>query len=161
MYMIFTHNIVLPSLGHFHTSSVLRNTFSYLCNYSNNLAPYGAQSQRSQVVARAGLLSQELSHVSLSRVPGHQAGQETFRTGGYALTLADHVLRSGPGGPRGLAPGEPHRTLQELRGTVVQRGRDLQIQTVEEGGAGHGLWGKRREGDGRRGWSFHKPKVYI
>ena len=141
MYMIFTHNIVLPSLGHFHTSSVLLNTFSYHCNYSNNLAPCGTRSQRSQVVARAGLLSQELSHVSLSRVPGHQAGQETFGTGGYALTLAfaDHVLRSGPRGPRGLAPGEPHRTLQELRGTVVQRGRDLQIQTVEEGGAGHGL----------------------
>lgn len=63
-------------------------------------------SQRPQVVARAGLLPHELAHLSLPLVPGHQAGQETFGTGGDALTLASaaYVLRTGPRGPRGLAP---------------------------------------------------------
>lgn len=64
-------------------------------------------SQRPQVVTRAGLLPHELSHLSLSRVPGHQAGQETFCTGGDALALAAaaHVLCTGTRGPGGLSPG--------------------------------------------------------
>lgn len=92
-------------------------------------------------MARAGLLPHELAHLSLALVARHQAGQETFGAGGDALALAVavYVLGAGPRGPGGLAPGQPHGALQELRGAVVQGGRDLQVQAVVEGGAGHGL----------------------
>lgn len=82
-------------------------TSSYLCLQSDHQTPRGAPSQGPQVVARAGLLPHELAHLSLSRVPRHQAGQETFGAGGDALasTSVDHVLCAGPRGPRGLAPG--------------------------------------------------------
>lgn len=126
--------------------SICQYSISLPATSDNNLAP----SQRPQVVARAGLLPHELARLSLSGVPRHQAGQEAFGTGGDALTLApaDHVLSAGPRRPGRLAPGESHSTLQQLRGAVVQRRRDLQIQAVIEGGTGHGLWdGERSKGD--------------
>lgn len=102
-----------PTLFHIlllYHSSLCCYTTSSPATFVNNLtiqSPFGIPSQGPQVVARAGLLSHELAHLSLSWVPGHQAGQETFGPGGDALTLtsATHVLRAGPRGPGGLAPG--------------------------------------------------------
>lgn len=109
---MITHNNVLPSHWYLHIYSVphrLAVLLISLCSTSLPAAytPCGAPSQRPQVAARAGLLPHEPAHLSLSRVPGHQAGQEAFGTGGDApaLTSAAHVLRTGPRGPRGLAPG--------------------------------------------------------
>ena len=100
-----------------------------------------SSSQGPQVVAGPGLLPEEASALALARVAGHQVSQEALSAGRDALPLApaDHVLGAGPRGPRSLAPGQPHGALQELGGPVVQGGGELQVQTLEQGGAGHGL----------------------
>lgn len=141
--VLFSNCIIPSSSLHWYTT--ISSTSSYLCPWLIR-SPPPDWSQRPQVVARAGFLPQELAHLSLSRVAGHQTGQEAFGAGGNALTLASaQVVSTGPRGPWGQAPAQPHRTLQELRGAVIQRGGDLQVQAVEEGSAGQGLWEEREE----------------
>lgn len=105
------HHFAKPALSHIFSAVSLIIPVAKLQTLEvtpiNNLAVrWRPRSQRPQVMARAGLLPHELAHLSLPLVTGHQARQETFGTGGDALTLAStaYVLRTGPWGPRGLAP---------------------------------------------------------
>ena len=92
-------------------------------------------------MAGPGLLPEEPAALAFTvpRVPGHQVGQEALCAGRHALPLAPFHHVPCAGAPRGLTPGQPHGALQQLGGPVVQRGGDLQIQTLEQGRAGHGL----------------------